>query len=81
MTVHDTQVLVLADEDSQGGKVAPVREIRSEAPVHQYGFEDPTARNAIVTAEGNEFDVVAKHRLTGHRDSRMQGLHPQRANG
>lgn len=65
MTLQDTQVLVLADDDSQGGKGGLFERFVAKLLAHRYGFEDPTTRNVNVTSEGIELDIVAKHRLTG----------------
>jgi hypothetical protein len=65
MAVQDTHVLVLADEDSRGGRGGLFERFVAKLLADQYGFEDPTTRNLNVTAEGIELDVVAKHRLTG----------------
>jgi hypothetical protein len=65
MAVRDAQVLVLADEDSAGGKGGLFERFIAKLLAEQYGFEAPTTRNLNVTSEGVELDVVAKHRLTG----------------
>jgi hypothetical protein len=54
MTVQDTQVLVLANEDSQGGKGGLFERFVAKLLAHQYGFDDPTTRNVNVMAEGIE---------------------------
>lgn len=65
MAVQDAQVLVLADEDSAGGRGGLFERFIAKLLSEQYGFEAPTTRNLNVTSEGIELDVVAKHRLTG----------------
>ncbi len=65
MAIKDTQVLVLADEDSSGGKGGLFERFIAKLLADQYGFENPRTRNLNVTADGIELDIVARHKLTG----------------
>lgn len=65
MAIQDTQVVVLADETSRGGKGGLFERFIAKLLADQYGFEAPTTRNLNVTSDGIELDVVARHTLTG----------------
>ncbi|MGY1936809.1 nSTAND1 domain-containing NTPase [Nocardia gipuzkoensis] len=65
MAVQEAQFLVLADDDSEGGKGGLFERFISHLLADRYGFEDPRGENLKVNSEGIEIDVTAKHRLTG----------------
>ena len=67
MAVQDTQFVVLAGEESVGGKGGLFERFIARLLADQYGFDGPTTRNLNVTSEGIELDVVAAHRLTGSK--------------
>lgn len=65
MAVQDTQVIVLASDDSPGGKGGLFERFIANLLATEYGFENPRTRSLNVTSDGIELDVVASHKLTG----------------
>ncbi|WP_206489804.1 restriction endonuclease [Rhodococcus sp. KRD162] len=65
MAIQETQLVILPDGDSRGGKGGLFERFIAKLLSDQYGFESPKAQNLNVTAEGIELDVTARHKLTG----------------